>query len=561
MKNVTTSFVLPVYNAEQVVAATLDSVLAQTDPDFELIVVDDGSTDGTAEILRRYAEGDERVRVITQPNAGITRALIAGCAAARGEYIARQDAGDLSDPRRLAVQTRLFDDPEVVFVSCATQYAGPDLEPLWVAKPTGKALEPANVLDLTRRPVMIDGPTHHGSVVFRRAAYEACGGYRKDFYYGQDFDLWYRLAERGKFRTTNEILYTARVTPGSLSGAGRRQQEAIAALSLRALEARQRGESEQEILAAASQVQRAPGRRRSTAEGFYFIGEALRRNRDERAMRYLRRSAMLAPLSPKGWFRLGQAALFLVHRKAGLKYRYDRAQSYRRRFGARAALRTHRQIWNSDRGLREVSVPGIRAPIILRSGTADASTFEHLFVWNGYDLPYPTDVKSIIDAGANIGLASVFFANRFPDARIIALEPEAGNFELLEKNVRPYANVIPMRAALWTHDAMIGLTNPDDRVDSYRFDSGATAQSVQAFSVPSLLEKFELSSLDLLKIDIEGGETAVFSQYEPWMSRVRAFVIELHGDAARANFDRATSKLRGRCSQHGENTLFIADAE
>ncbi|HEV8434967.1 MAG TPA: FkbM family methyltransferase [Thermoanaerobaculia bacterium] len=561
MKNVTTSFVLPVYNAEDVVAGTIDSVLAQTDSDFELVIVDDGSTDGTAEILRRYAERDERIRIIRQTNAGITRALIAGCAAARGQYIARQDAGDLSDRRRLEVQTRFFDDPEVVFVSCATQYAGPDLEPLWVTKPTGKALEPANVLDLTRRPVMIDGPTHHGSVVFRRDTYEACGGYRRDFYYAQDFDLWYRLAERGKFRTTNEILYTARVTPDSLSGAGRRPQEALATLSIRALEARQRGESEEAVLASASQVKRASGQRRSSAEGFYFIGEALRRNRDERAMRYLRRSAMLSPLSPKHWFRLAQTGLSFLHRKAGLKYRYDRAQSYRRRFGSRAALRIHHQIWDSARAPREVRVPGIRTPVTLRSGTADASTFEHIFVWNGYDLPYPTNVKSIIDAGANIGLASVFFANRFPEARIIALEPEAGNFELLEKNVRPYSNVIPIHAALWTHDAMIGLANPDDRVDSYRFDSGATAHSIQAFSVSSLLKRFELSSLDLLKIDIEGGETAIFSQYEPWMSRIRAFVIELHGDAARANFDRATSKLRGRRSQHGENTLFVPDTE
>ena len=162
MKDVTTSFVLPVYNSERVVAATLDSILAQTDADFELIVVDDGSTDRTPEILRGYAERDARIRVVTQANAGITRALIAGCAAARGRYIARHDAGDLSDPRRLAVQTRFFDDPDVVFVSCATQYVGPGLEPLWLAKPSGKALQPANILDLTRRPVMIDGPTHHG---------------------------------------------------------------------------------------------------------------------------------------------------------------------------------------------------------------------------------------------------------------------------------------------------------------------------------------------------------------------------------------------------------------
>ena len=315
MNSVTTSFVLPVYNAEDVVAATLDSVLAQTDPDFELIVVDDGSTDGTPAVLRNYAARDPRIRILTQANAGITRALIAGCAAARGQYIARQDAGDLSDPRRLEVQSRFFDDPEVVFASCATRYVGPNLELLWINKPTGKALEPAHVLQPFHRPLMTDGPTHHGSAMFRRATYEACGGYRSDFYYGQDFDLWYRLGERGKFQTTNKVLYTARVTPDSLSGSGRRQQEVLAECSAQAFEARQRGESEEAILEAARSVKRSAGERHSNADGFYFIGEALRRNRDPRAVNYLRRTVVTAPLSLKAWFRLGQALPLVLRRK------------------------------------------------------------------------------------------------------------------------------------------------------------------------------------------------------------------------------------------------------
>ncbi|HEX3110693.1 MAG TPA: glycosyltransferase [Thermoanaerobaculia bacterium] len=315
MKNVTTSFVLPVYNAEDVVSDTIDSVLAQTDPDFELIVVDDGSTDGTAEILRRYAERDPRIGVITQANAGITRALIAGCAAARGKYIARQDAGDLSDPRRLAVQKQFFQNADVVFASCTTRYVGPNLEPLWINRPTGKALEPAHVLQPFHRPLMTDGPTHHGSAMFRRDTYEACGGYRSQFYYGQDFDLWYRLGERGKFQTTNEVLYTARVTPDSLSGSGRRQQEILAELSAQALEARQRGQPEEAILEEARKVTRSTGKQRSNAGGFYFIGEALRRNRDPRAVTYLRRSVSTAPLSLKAWFRLGQALPLVLRRK------------------------------------------------------------------------------------------------------------------------------------------------------------------------------------------------------------------------------------------------------
>ncbi|HEX6085689.1 MAG TPA: glycosyltransferase [Thermoanaerobaculia bacterium] len=297
------SVVMAVYNAAETLRETLDSILAQEDVELEVIVVDDGSMDGTAAILDSYPA----IRVIRQENRGLTRALIAGCAAARGALIARHDAGDLSHPRRLAVQQRLFDDPEVLFVSCATQYVGPELEPLWVTRPS--VVAPASIVDLSRRHGLVDGPTHHGSVVFRRDAYERAGGYRAAFYYGQDFDLWYRLAERGKFASTEETLYTARITPGSISSAAKREQETLARLSRGALELRQRGRSEEAILAAAAAVRpvRAGASRRRHAAGLYFIGEALRRNGDPRARRYLRESLAAWPLSPRAWLRFLQS--------------------------------------------------------------------------------------------------------------------------------------------------------------------------------------------------------------------------------------------------------------
>src|SRR4029077_2278949 len=108
------SVVMGVYNGASTLAPTLDSILAQTERDFECIVVDDGSTDGTPEILARYGSRDGRIRLIHQQNAGLTRALTAGCAAARGVYIARHDAGDLSDPRRFELQKQALDaDPGV----------------------------------------------------------------------------------------------------------------------------------------------------------------------------------------------------------------------------------------------------------------------------------------------------------------------------------------------------------------------------------------------------------------------------------------------------------------
>jgi len=303
------SVVMGVYNGGATLRATLDSILAQTERDFELIVVDDGSTDDTPQTLAEFAQRDPQIRVVSQANAGLTRALIAGCAAARGIYIARHDAGDLSDPRRFEIQKRALDaDADITFVSCATQYAGPELEPLYVARPAGPALTAMHVIDLDRPHALIDGPTHHGSVMFRRDAYERAGGYRAAFYYGQDFDLWYRLAELGTFQAIDDVLYIARVTPDSITTGAGDEQRAIAELSREALRARQRGEPDDAFVARAVAIPRAP-KKRSRADGLYFIGEALRRNGDPRARRYLREVIRTEPLRIRAWLRYLQSLM------------------------------------------------------------------------------------------------------------------------------------------------------------------------------------------------------------------------------------------------------------
>src|SRR5258708_11050635 len=166
------SAVMGVYNGASTLAGTLDSIVAQTHRHFECLVVDDGSTDETPHILAEYAARDSRIRVITQPNAGLTRALIAGCAAASGQYIARHDAGDLSDPRRFELQVHALDaDPELVFVSCWTEYAGPDLERLYTARGAGLAIKPIRIVDLRCEHAVTDGPTHHRSALFHHHPY------------------------------------------------------------------------------------------------------------------------------------------------------------------------------------------------------------------------------------------------------------------------------------------------------------------------------------------------------------------------------------------------------
>ena len=135
------SVVMSVYNGASHLAATMDSILSQEGVELEFIVVNDGSTDKTGEILDDYARRDGRVRVIHQENTGLTRALIRGCAAATGEFIARQDAGDVSLAGRLARQLDVFrNNSNVVMTSCGTRFVGPDGEVLYEVCQAGEEL-------------------------------------------------------------------------------------------------------------------------------------------------------------------------------------------------------------------------------------------------------------------------------------------------------------------------------------------------------------------------------------------------------------------------------------
>lgn len=249
-----------------------------------------------------------------------------------------------------------------------------------------------------------------------------------------------------------------------------------------------------------------------------------------------------------------------IHRRLGLKYRVMRVVRWVRRFGCGEALRTYRRIHTPGGAVQEIMVPGLPHPVLVRAGTADVSTFEKMFVWNDYDLAYPPDVKTVIDAGGNNGLSAIYFANRFPQATIVAIEPEQRNFELLQRNTRPYPRVVPLRAALWSEETTLSLSNPGDRVDSYRFGPHGGNARVEALSVCALLERFGMRCVDVLKIDIEGGETAVFQVGGPWIDSIRMFVIELHGPEAGAAFADATAHLEAKRYRRGENHIVLVNS-
>jgi glycosyltransferase involved in cell wall biosynthesis len=307
---------MSVYNGGSRLAATLDSILSQEGAELEFIVVNDGSSDKSGQMLNEYARRDSRMRVILQENTGLTRALIRGCDAARGEFIARQDAGDVSLPGRLKSQVALLRDHQgCVLVSCWTDMIGPKGEFLYTVRGTGAASCPTNVLSQEAKSGVIDGPTHHSSAMFRARQYVQCGGYRSEFYYGQDWDLWYRLASLGTFCTLQKTLCVCQFMLGSISGSRRLEQQKFAQLSRKAMLMRQRGMSDDLVLAEARQILSSLKRRvtrHDHAAANYFIAKCLLKNRNEAAIGYLMSAIKENPLHLKAWISLMRSGFLLA---------------------------------------------------------------------------------------------------------------------------------------------------------------------------------------------------------------------------------------------------------
>jgi glycosyltransferase involved in cell wall biosynthesis len=303
------SVVMSVYNGASYLAATIDSILSQEGVELEFIVVNDGSSDESGQILNRYTRRDSRLRIIHQDNTGLTRALIRGCDAARGEFIARQDAGDVSAPSRLKSQVAVLrQHQDCVLVSCWTDMIGPQGEFLYTLRGTGAATYPIDILSPESEWGVLDGPTSHPSAMFRSKQYFQCGGYRSEFYYGQDWDLWYRLASLGKFCSLQQTLCVCRVTLGSVSNSRRKEQIRFSQLSRNAMMMRQKGMSDEPVLAEAreflSSFRRPIMKIHNNAEANYFIGKCLLDNRNKAALGYLMSAIKENPLHLKAWISL-----------------------------------------------------------------------------------------------------------------------------------------------------------------------------------------------------------------------------------------------------------------
>jgi len=220
---------MAVRNGEPYLTAALDSVLQQTYHDFEFIIVEDASTDDTPQTLAAYGAHDPRLVLLVNPaNLGMAASLNGGLALARGRYIARQDADDLSFPTRLQEQVAFLDQhPEVGLLSSHVQIIDEAGRPL-VVDPYAGGLD-----DAALQAELLDHNSFcHGSVMLRRAGLQRVGTYDEGLELTEDYDLWLRLAEVTRLAKLPGRLYAYRQHAGSISIQRRGQQMVAQARTL-----------------------------------------------------------------------------------------------------------------------------------------------------------------------------------------------------------------------------------------------------------------------------------------------------------------------------------------
>lgn len=208
-------------------------------------------------------------------------------------------------------------------------------------------------------------------------------------------------------------------------------------------------------------------------------------------------------------------------------------------------------------------VPGFGAQwFFARMGTSDVRVFNQVVLRRSYELPFRLDhVRYIVDAGANVGFASKYFARHYPEAAIVAIEPDASNFEVLQANLAELPRAEAFKGALWHTKTKLSIQNPNAPKTAIIVGE-AGVPDVDTVTVPELVRKH--GRIDILKIDIETAELELFSAPDvSWLEDVRCLIVELHDFMRKGCSMALYGALAGRkFEQHisGENLIILLDS-
>jgi glycosyltransferase involved in cell wall biosynthesis len=209
----TVSVVMSVRNGETFLAEAIESILNQTFREFEFVIIDDGSIDGTARILKNFEERDRRIRVVMREHRGRTISLNEGISVSTGDLVAIMDSDDIAAPERLRKQVDFLNENQNC-VAVGTEVMLVDTE----GRPLGRGNHPRGHAEIRRRLLLGEGAAVSQPVVmFRRWAIQEIGGYNERFEVAQDLDLFLRLSELGLVENLPDILLSWRQHPSSVN--------------------------------------------------------------------------------------------------------------------------------------------------------------------------------------------------------------------------------------------------------------------------------------------------------------------------------------------------------
>jgi FkbM family methyltransferase len=237
---------------------------------------------------------------------------------------------------------------------------------------------------------------------------------------------------------------------------------------------------------------------------------------------------------------------------------------YLNRFGFFKGLNLYFLLKSKRKRVVCIQIPQTKHPIYLRLGTSDRKVFNNIFVYGEYDaVELGFSPNNFLDGGGNIGLAAVYFANRYPQMQILSVEPESENFKILLQNTAPYATIKTVKAGLWSRPTHLEIRDTGGGEWGFTVEETDTQTpgSVRAESIGDLMEQNAGKPFDVVKLDIEGSEAEVFrANTEQWLPKVRALIVELHEwmkPGSSASFIAATSVYNYRKTVAGEYDVYV----
>ncbi len=214
--------------------------------------------------------------------------------------------------------------------------------------------------------------------------------------------------------------------------------------------------------------------------------------------------------------------------------------------------------------LLRVEIKNAQYPLFMRIGSSDREVLAQIFMEREYEPIAVGSARTILDLGANVGYSSAYFLSKYPDASVLAVEPDSGNYAMCGRNLEPYGSrARVVHGAAWPERSKLAVDRGgwrDGREWTAQVrpakEESTTSESVEGYDMPSLIELSGATEIDLLKIDIERSELELFARNtESWLPRIRNLCIELHGADCEAVLFRALADYSYHLSRTGELTV------